>query len=331
MLAIATTDALSIVDPATLKRSPPSLPSCLALTSPPSAISWSPDNSFLVIAAGQTIQKYDPSSNSLLQDVYTDLNGVEDIPCVVVTDRDCILFSSREKIHLLEGKTVTQTFGMHKSPISSMALSSDLSLLASTCVDSVHIRNMAQGSTTSLRGLPLGQDITTCTFHPHSRTRLLVGVGKQLVVYDTAKPSAPVKAIGLGDGVIGNVVAIACSPFSKTLVACCTSGGNVGLVDLEKEKGCVSFSSCLIVAHTFSIRLFRALNLKAALTSISFSPEGATIYLGTENGKLLVLDLRGLDKPPKSIVISENGARIGTMSVQVKKNDRFLSVLQVDS
>lgn len=64
--------------------------------------------------------------------------------------------------------------------------------------------------------------------------------------------------------------------------------------------------------------LFRTLNLKVPLTSVQFSPEGAAIYLGTVNGKLLIMDLRGLDKPPRSIVINEGGARIETMVIQVR-------------
>lgn len=72
--------------------------------------------------------------------------------------------------------------------------------------------------------------------------------------------------------------------------------------------------------HRFPIAsLFRTLNLKVPLTAIAFSPEGAAIYLGTENGKLLITDLRALDKPPKTIAISERGSRIETMSVQVHR------------
>jgi hypothetical protein len=64
-------------------------------------------------------------------------------------------------------------------------------------------------------------------------------------------------------------------------------------------------------------RLFRTLSLKVPLTSLEFSPEGAAIYAGTEHGKILILDLRALDKPPKTIIISETGCRIEAMSVQV--------------
>lgn len=63
--------------------------------------------------------------------------------------------------------------------------------------------------------------------------------------------------------------------------------------------------------------MFRTINLKVPLTSLAFSAEGAAIYTGTENGKLLIMDLRALDKPPKSIVLSDSGSRIEAMSIQV--------------
>lgn len=59
------------------------------------------------------------------------------------------------------------------------------------------------------------------------------------------------------------------------------------------------------------------IDLKVSPTTIGFSPEGASIYVGTENGKLLVQDLRALDKPPKSFIVSELGHSIDTLAVQV--------------
>ena len=42
-------------------------------------------------------------------------------------------------------------------------------------------------------------------------------------------------------------------------------------------------------------------DVKTRITSLVFSPEGAAVYVGTDGGNLLVVDLRSLDKPPKSI------------------------------
>ncbi|SJL12279.1 uncharacterized protein ARMOST_15702 [Armillaria ostoyae] len=303
MLAVAVTDSLAILDAATVKRSPSSFSPCLSLSSPPTACSWSTDNAFLFLSSSRTIHKYDPTSNSL-EDLYTSPETV-DISHISVKDKGTIAFSAGDKVQVLEcGSTpkIGQTFKSHKSAITSLAISSDGTLLASTSASGAHVYNLSHGSHTVLRGLPLtGQSIRTCSFHVHTRARLLIGIGKQLIVFDTTRPSGLMKTIPMNASSSGDIVAVACSPFSKTLVVVATSGGNVGLVDLEKEKG-----------------LFRTLNLKVPLTSISFSPEGASIYVGTETGKFLILDLRGLDKAPKSIAISESGCRVEAFCVQRK-------------
>ena len=64
--------------------------------------------------------------------------------------------------------------------------------------------------------------------------------------------------------------------------------------------------------------IFRTVNIRIPLTCLAFSPEGGSLYLGTENGKLSIVDLRALDKLPKMIVISETGARVENMCIQVR-------------
>ena len=58
-------------------------------------------------------------------------------------------------------------------------------------------------------------------------------------------------------------------------------------------------------------------DVKTRITSLVFSPEGAAMYIGTDGGNLLVLDLRSLDKPPKSISASGIGSRVECLIVQV--------------
>ncbi|KDR73718.1 hypothetical protein GALMADRAFT_142169 [Galerina marginata CBS 339.88] len=300
MFAATTGDALSVSDPAILKKAPSSIPSCLDLIETPTASSWSPDNAFLYISSAKTIHRYEPISNAL-KDVYS--HGLGTISHLVSRDKDNVIFTCEDKIHFLDcdpNSQISQTFESHKASINSLSLSNDLTLLASTSAGAAHVHNISLGSHTVLRGLP-NQGINTSTFHPHSRTRLLVAAGKHLMVYDTTRPSGPIKNIAMSESSTGDITAVACSPFSKTLVVVATSTGFVGLVDLEKEKA-----------------LFRTLNLKYPLTSLGFSPEGAAIYFGTATGKLLLVDLRALDKPPKTITLSVNGSRVQTISVQKK-------------
>jgi len=236
MFAATTTDALSVSDPITLKKGPSSIPSCLNLLDKPTASSWSPDNTYLFISSAHTIHKYEPNGN-ILRDIYVS-DDPKPITQLVAKERNCVIFGVGSKVHVLEcdaNPQILQTFDTHKTPVNSLTLSNDNSLLASTSSGAVHVHNLAVGSHSVLRGLA-NQDIKASTFHPHVRTRLLVAAGKQLIVYDTTRPSGPMKTIVMSESVSGDISFVACSPFSKTLVAVATPTGFVGLVDLDKEK-----------------------------------------------------------------------------------------------
>ncbi|KAI0672926.1 WD40-repeat-containing domain protein [Trametes maxima] len=308
MAAILTTTNLTILEHSSLKH-PPSVasPTC-SLPAPPSSVFWSAESGTIFLAsANGSLHQYDVASTTL-QDL--SLSGrASTEPCVSLLSKDrgsTIIYGQGQQIVVLSTSTgkPANTFDTHKAPVTSLSLSNDASLLASTSAHAIHVHNLTLASHTALRGIPSGAgSISTCAFHPHSRTRLLVGLGSQLLVYDTTRPSGPAKTIEIDKEKknLGPIVAVSCSPFSKTLVAVACSGGMVALVDLEKEKG-----------------LFRMVPMPAPVTCLSFSAEGAAVYAGTENGKFLLLDLRALDKPPKSITVGENGDRVVALCVQRK-------------
>ena len=243
MLAIATTDALVVLDAPTLKRPPSSTSSCQTLIDQPTSSTWSADNTSLFLTSSSAIHKYDPSTNSL-QCIYSPKTSGK-ISNLIAKDKGTMIFSAAQSVHVFEcgSAKVVQTFDTHKSPVTSLALSNDGSLLASTSAGAVHVHNLTLGSHAVLRGLPAGApSINACAFHAHTRTRLLLGAGKQLLIYDTTRPSGPGKTISLPDSSSGEIACIACSPFSKTLVAFATDIGTISLVDLEKEK---SYVVCL--------------------------------------------------------------------------------------
>ncbi|KIY50773.1 WD40 repeat-like protein [Fistulina hepatica ATCC 64428] len=301
MLAVLCTDVLCVADSSTLKRPPPALSSKHVFATRPTASAWSPDNDNLFIASNSSILKYSIASETL-SEVYT---ADADISCLCVKDKTTVIFSVSSKIYILEGvltnPRVSTTLETHKSGITSLSLSNDATLLVSASATAIHIHNLVSGSHSSLRGLVayIGKGRRYCSFHRRSRTRLIVAVGKNVLIYDSTRSSSPLKSITLGDDTEGNVNAVSCSPFSKTLVAVSTDGGSVGLIDWEKDKP-----------------LFRTINLKVPISCMTFSPEGAAVQLGTENGNLLILDLRALDKTPRSILVSEKRERVETLSVQ---------------
>lgn len=322
MLSVITADVLAIADLATLKSSPSRLAPRLNPPHEYRASSWATDNSALYLSSAQSIIRYDPPSNQLK--VLHTLNNGCLIQCIAAKDTTSVIFGAGAEIHILEcnGSTpkIVQSLGPFHHDILTLSLSNDSTLLACGLSNAVYVHNFTTGSQTILRGLPSTPATAMCVFHSHIRTRLLVGFRDQLFLYDTTRPSAPLKVIPMNEA--GSCIsALACSPFSKTLVAVAMTNGVVGLVDLDKEKGCVSkpiLGGMFFDAKASPSRLFRMVDLKDPLTTIEFSPEGASIYLGTETGKLLVQDLRALDKPPKSIVVSESGNPIDTLAVQVR-------------
>ncbi|TFK54618.1 WD40 repeat-like protein [Heliocybe sulcata] len=317
MLAVITADALGVIPPSELRHGSSSFESLLAsLEERPTAVSWSPDGNGLFIASARSILKYDPSLKSK-ETVYISTTPSTINHFLSKDKGNTHIFSAGNKVFILEcgsnvGK-VSKTFESHKSNITSLSLSNDCTLLATTSSDSAHVYNLTLASHTVLRGLPItgGQKITASSFHPHSRGRLFLGIGKQIVVYDTTRPSAPLKLILMPEGTGGEIIAIACSPFSKTLVAVATTNGDVGLVDLEKDK---------------SPRL--NFNVKVPITSLLFAPEGDAIYIGTENGKVMVKSLRTMDKAPLSFPVSNKGSRIIGMSVlnKIKSSEPKVAV-----
>ncbi|KAJ7063231.1 WD40-repeat-containing domain protein [Mycena amicta] len=292
IVALATANGLALVETSTLRRPPSSLPTSITLLAPPTASAWSTNQLFL--ASANTIHQYNPTANALTAIFSADA----DISHLVCRSTSTLVFATADTIHVLESSKLTRTLDSHKSPVTSLSLSNDS--LASTSSSAVHLHDLTTGKLTVLRGLG-GQTITTCAFHPHTPAKLLVGVGRKLVIFDTTRPSGPSKTIPLNDTTRGEIISVACSPFSKTLVAVATKGGHIGLVDLDKEKG-----------------VFRTLNLKVSITCMVFSPEGASLYIGSEMGTVLVVDLRALDKPPRSVSIGASGSRIGTLAVQKK-------------
>ena len=240
MLAVATTRGLCLADAQSLRRTTSVAPVC-AFDSPPTCHAWTPDNAALILGQAYTISRYD-STITHVKSIYDDPTGeAGSVTALVTKDRgNTVIFSAGPRVHVLDANTskISKTFDTHKAPIASLALSNDATLLASASAGAVHVYNLTHGSHTVMRGIPTGEQVTTCTFHPHARTRLLVGAGAQILVYDTTRPSGPLKTITIGTkkDASGEVVSIASSPFSKTLVAAACSGGTIALVDLEKEK-----------------------------------------------------------------------------------------------
>lgn len=256
MLAISTEDSITVIDPISLKKSFPTLPPPFPVPSSPISSSWIAGHPALLFATEDSIQKYDIASNTL-STVYEGTGIVR----ILAHSSTTFIFNSHDKIHILE-KILSRTIETHKKPLNSLSLSIDSTLLASTSPDAAYVHNLPTGSSTALRGLAVtsSQPVTTSCFHPHTRTRLLLAVGRRLVLCDTSRPTSPSKTITLTEASRGDINFITCSPFSKTLVAVSTSAGFFSLVDLEKEKGYVYIPLLRPSSiYFFSLKAFSAL------------------------------------------------------------------------
>ena len=238
MLAIITHDGTSLVDPTSLKNPSSSFPISSSLECFTNA--WSPDNSQLYLANSSSIKRYTPSE-SLLEELY---HGSDTVTCLATKDKSSILFfAAANKVWSLDcthspGK-VLSSLEPHKNTVTMISMSNDGTFLASASASSVFVHNLALSSHAQLKGLPDRKPVSCCLFHRHSRTRLLLGIGRDIVVYDSTRPGSPLKTIRIPGG--GDIVGVAASPFSKTLVAAVTSNGDVALVDLDKDNGYVTF------------------------------------------------------------------------------------------
>lgn len=244
MLAVCTTGSLVLLDPVTLKKAPSSVSPTLTLPNTPTASAWSPDNSVLFVAQEGAVHRYDSTGTSL-GSVSTG-SSAGPITAVASKDKgDTLVFSDRDGITVVDTNSgrVAVRLDTHTAPVSGLALAQDATQLVSVARTSVvagspevHVHTLATASHVELQGLPKKGDVSACVFHIHSKSKLLLAIGTQLLVYDTTKPTAPLRTIQL-DKKSGEAVAIACSPFSKTLVAVGCNSGVVNLVDLDKEKG----------------------------------------------------------------------------------------------
>ena len=330
MLAILTTGHITITEHSALRRAPATLtPSCQVPLSAYVSSVWSPDNGSLYVATTDSINRYD-ASGTLVKSLWP-LPDYDDVPLgaiggLTVKDKGTLILSMGDTVHMVEHSSsassptkIVQTLPVHpdSNPIHALSLSHDCTLLTVASPDAVVVHNLALGAQTTLRKLP-GR-VAVCTFHVHSRVRLLLGISHKLVIYDITRPSGPSRVTSIGDGVAGDVVAVACSPYSKTLIAVASSGGYVALVDLDKELRYISRPVSLPSKLTYPYRqssLIRSFHYKASVTSLLFSVDGASLYIGTEDGKLLVQTLRSTE-PPKMIAVGEQGCRVEGLAVTV--------------
>lgn len=308
LLAISST-ALFIADITASKRASLALKR-IRLDSKPRAISWSTDNSTFFVATVDTIYSFlssSPSSESAV--IYVAPQGQTLQSILLCRDTSTVIFAQGPSIHLLSLGTkprVSNTLIGHSSPIVSLSLSNDGSLLASASLSgTLCIHNLNHNSLTLLKGFPVTTSTSkrlVCAFHSHNRTRVFVGCGRVFAIYDVTRPSNPIKTIKFSEIPLNSfILAIVSSPFSKPLLAVAFSSGQVALVDLEKDRS-----------------LLKVLDVNTPITAMDFTLDGTAIVLGTGSGKIIVKGWRSAEEDDQMIALNENGGdeRVIALSIQ---------------
>ncbi|KAF8507336.1 WD40-repeat-containing domain protein [Hysterangium stoloniferum] len=315
-LAATTATTLAIVEGALLKRlTTPYEPQRFQACVVSKAHTWSPDNQTLYVISSDTIHAFSPNTGEVKL-LFNPPQRLPLQPVVIARDNSTIIFAQGSSIHVLglgsNVPKITNTLIGHSSSIASLSLSNDASLLASSSISgTLCVHNLSHNSLTVLKSPPTsassGRNII-CRFHPHTRTRLLVGSGRTLTVYDTSRPSAPIKTIQLTEkentgfaANPGQIVAISCSPFSKALAAVAFNSGMIALIDLDKDRA-----------------LLKTIHIQVPVTSMTFTADGASLALGTESGKIILKEWRSSEDDTRIICVdSENrGERITALSIQ---------------
>ena len=68
-----------------------------------------------------------------------------------------------------------------------------------------------------------------------------------------------------------------------------------------------------------SHRFFKSIQLKVPLTSLTFTADGTSLAVGTENGKIIVQDLRAMEHDHRTLTVCDEGKgeHIIGLSIQV--------------
>ncbi|KDQ21801.1 hypothetical protein BOTBODRAFT_40457 [Botryobasidium botryosum FD-172 SS1] len=291
LAAVSTSSALKVIDPSSMDIT--SIESDSYYT----ALAWSPDNTFLFAATPSGIDKI--STEGVFKDiVFRQSEGDSPIRSVLAMDKgNTVVFSRGTEVCFwdVHASKMTDVFTSHTSPIISLTLNNDETLLASTTVTATHVHNLTHKSHTMLKHHPSGT--TSSLFHFHRRTILCLVSPRAFVVYDTTRPSAPMKTVTISSG----MSQVACSPWSKNLFATSGSCGLLSLIDLDKEKSVI-----------------KTRELKVPVSSLAFQQVGTAVLAGTENGKILQIELRAAEKAPISYALDKSGARITCVTVMRK-------------
>jgi WD40 repeat protein len=210
----------------------------------------------------------------------------------------------------------------------SLCLSNDKDLLSMVTPNHIQIKHLSTDNSFTLAPGHSPINFGLSQFHPKRQSTLVVASDAQLFVFDTRKPSSPTKVIPLR--VKQKIIGLAFIPNSKCPVAIAFQDGDVHLIDLEKDKLSVySFSDILHAQLSDKLfSLIRKIEFKRRLCSLDTSSDGNWVLVGTEDGHILMQDIRVPGRSIRSLVV-DSGKAVRMIEAQV--NDIMTCYVKVDA
>ncbi|PVG02592.1 WD40 repeat-like protein [Serendipita vermifera] len=284
---IAATDGLTLAFDSVIIKSDTSRKPVNLNTAGATCATYNGDGDAFIGTQSGSVEKY----NNIEQQVVSIFASNDPIVSLLVKDTTTLVVGTKGNVACVSipnGETIGESTPV-EGAIQSLCLSNDKDLLSIVTQDSVQIKNLSTDNTFTLG---LGQSPTNFTlsqFHPRKPSTLVVASDIQIFVFDTQKPDSPIKIIPLGTK--QKVVGLIFIPNSKCPLAVALQEGDVHLLDLEKEKP-----------------LIRKIEFKRRLCSLDVSGDGTWILVGTEDGSILMQDIRLPGRSIRSLPIQPGKA-----------------------
>ncbi|KAL8292169.1 hypothetical protein RQP46_001635 [Phenoliferia psychrophenolica] len=267
---------------ATLARSS-RLPS---LSAPLRSLVWHNDATKFLGIAEYSLSVWTKDGSLLRELERSDSDAHLPITSALFLGRDSLVFASGDRVYSYgpDEDAPATTLGSPSStgPITALALNADESLLATTSGSLLIVHNLQSSSNSTLTARPKAP-FTTLKFHPSRRTFLAAGTTSGVVhLFDTTKPSAPLKSISLSSGApspapISN---LAFQLGAGLLLVAADENGRLAIIDSKQLKS--------VAEKDTGIEMERG--------GMTLSGDARTVVVGGR-GVVHLIDLRTRSKP----------------------------------
>ncbi|CAG8692396.1 13349_t:CDS:2, partial [Acaulospora colombiana] len=287
---IAATDGLTVAFDSIIVKSDTSRKPVNLNTTGVTCATYNGDGDVFIGTQSGSVEKY----NNIGQHMASMFTSNDPVVSLLVKDATTLIVGTKgnvTRVSMPNGENIGEPT-LVEGGMQSLCVSNDRDLLSIVTQDSIQIKNL---TTDNIFALGVGLSPTNfglSQFHPRKPSTLVVASDVQIFVFDIQKPDSPIKIIPLGTK--QKVVGLAFIPNSKCPMAVALQEGDVHLLDLEKDKPsvCSTSSSLSTRPSDNPPSLIRKIEFKRRLCNLDVSSDGNWVLVGTEDGSILMQDIR---------------------------------------